>query len=365
MCGEPTNRDVERNHSLTGRGAQSNPTNRFDSVTLEPDHSDLLEGEESGTRASRTQYSRDESQSIISENNSPDLEFRYSLNPYRGCAHGCSYCYARVYHEYLGFSAGLDFETKILFKPDAARLFRDWLRRRRGPCEPVMLSGATDCYQPAEKEFRITRDCLEVALACRQPVSIITKNALILSDVDLLKQLAEYKLVHVAISLTSLDQQLTRKMEPRTSSPAARLRAIHVLSSVGVPTCAFLAPIIPGLNDFEIPSLLKAAKEARASSAKSTVVRLPGAVESVFLEWLARVVPDKAKLVESRIRHVRGGAMYNSSFGSRMTGTGEFASQIRNTFKIFSQKYALDAPLPALDTSRFCRPGEQAQLRLF
>ena len=312
-----------------------------------------------------TQYVRDDSRSIISENESPDLAFRYSLNPYRGCAHGCSYCYARVYHEYLGFSAGLDFESKILYKPNAAALFCDWLRDRRGHCEPVMLSGATDCYQPAEKEFEITRACLDVALEYRQPVSIVTKNALILRDVEVLKQLAAHGLVHVAISLTSLDQELTRRMEPRTSSPRARLRAIQVLTSFGIPTWVFLAPIIPGLNDFEIPALLAAAKDVHAGSAKMTVVRLPGPVENVFLEWLTSVLPSKAHLIESRIRQIRNGALYNSSFGTRMSGTGELASQIRNTFNVFSQKHGLGGTLPPLDTTQFRRPGEQAQLRLF
>ena len=351
---------------IIGRAAQQNPANRFESVVFEEDLSSFESTTADNTpRRIRTQYIPDDSQTIISENNSPDLNFRYSLNAYRGCEHGCSYCYARTYHEYLGYSAGLDFETKILYKPNAANLFRDWLNRKSYECEPVNFAGATDCYQPVEHEFELTRQCLQVAVACNQPITIVTKNAMVLRDLDLLKQLAAKQLIQVNISITSLDQHLIRIMEPRTSYPQARLRAIRELSQSGIPVRALLSPIVPGLNDVEIPKLVQSVADAGANAVRSTVVRLPGAVQTVFFDWLSESLPQKASVVESRIRNIRSGSLHDVSFGTRMTGTGELARQIHNTCRVFAKKCGVDEELPALDNTLFRRPRDAKQGRLF
>ncbi len=350
---------------IVGRAAHSNPANRFESVVLKEDFHEEWKEDYVDSRRIATEFIPDDSKSIISENNSPDLNFRYSLNAYRGCVHGCSYCYARTYHEYLGFSGGTDFETRILYKPKAAQLFTDWLNRKNYQCEHVNFSGGTDCYQPAEKRFALTRQCLEVALACGQPVSIVTKNALVLRDLDILQQLAASNLVQVNISLTTLDQQLSKRMEPQTSSPAARLRTIRTLSENGVPVRALLSPIIPGVNDVEIPRMLEAVSDAKAHSTGSSVVRLPGVVQEIFMQWLQRELPAQASLVESRIRQIRGGDLHDVSFNSRMTGSGEMARQIRATFRLFARKHGVDGTLPLLDTTLFRRPGDTRQRRLF
>ncbi|MBL8827373.1 MAG: PA0069 family radical SAM protein, partial [Planctomycetaceae bacterium] len=311
------------------------------------------------------EYLPDASQSIVSTNDSPDIPFNFSVNPYRGCAHGCPYCYARNTHEYLGLSAGLDFETKILVKHEAPRLLREFLARPSWRCESITFSGVTDCYQPAERQFRLTRGCLEVCLAARQPVSIITKNALITRDLDLLRTMAELNLVHVALSIPTLDAELARVMEPRTSTPAARLRALRELSSAGVPTLVMVAPIIPGLNDSEAPQILATVREAGAIDARFTLLRLPLTVEPVFREWLAREQPLKAEKIEALVRQTRAGKLNRSRFGQRMTGTGEIAEQIRAMFNVFRTKHGF-TELPALDCSQFRVPtGPGDQLRLF
>lgn len=350
--------------SIVGRAANSNPASRFDKVIFEEDLSELEPDDVEHSRREPTQYIVDSSKSIVSENNSPDLNFRFSINPYRGCAHGCSYCYARVYHEFLSMSAGLDFETKILYKPDAAELFRDWLNKQ-STVWPVNFSGATDCYQPVEREFQLTRQCLEVALASRYPITIVTKNALVLRDLDLLKQLSELDLVHVNISVTSLDQSLTRVMEPRTSSPQARLDSIKELADNGIPTRALLSPIIPGLNDFELPTLIEAVCEAGTHAASSTVVRLPGTVEQIFMDWLQRSLPSKADVVESRIRKIRDGELHDSTFSRRMTGTGPIAEQIQQSFSVFAKKHGIGRDLPPLNIDRFAKPKDLQQRMLF
>jgi DNA repair photolyase len=260
----------------------------------------------------------------------------------------------------------LDFETKIVVKHDAPRLFREFLARDAWVPEPVMFSGVTDCYQPAERRFRLTRGCLEVALECRQPVGIVTKNALVVRDLDLLRGLAADDLVRVFVSITTLDAALARDMEPRTSIPAARLRAIGMLAEVGVPVGVMVAPIIPGLNDSEIPSILEAAKKAGAATAGYTLLRLPLTVEPVFTEWLERTQPLKAERILGRIRETRGGKLNRSAFGERMAGTGEIAEQIKSLFRLFKHKHGLDAPLPPADCSRFRPPAPSSgQLRLF
>lgn len=350
-----------------GRGSQIHLANPFHSYHAVADWEHVEHDTDYHQKLEKppTAYLPDATRTVVAENNSPDIQFRYSLNPYRGCSHGCSYCYARPYHEYLGYDAGLDFETKIFVKEQAPELFREWLNRKKYRPEPIAMSGITDCYQPAEKRYRLTRGCLEVALEARQPMTLITKNAMVLRDVDLLQEMAKWNLVRVAISITSLDQSLTRIMEPRTSAPAARLRAIQELSQTGVPTFAMMAPIIPGLNDVEIPGLLKAVKEAGAFSAGYTILRLSRSVKPVFLEWLHRELPDKAAKVESHIRSVRDGEMNNTEWGTRMRGTGLMAEQIEKTFSLFKKKLGLKVEPPSLSTEHFRPPvmkGEQKTL---
>lgn len=312
------------------------------------------------------EYISDTSQSIVSENDSPDIPFRYSLNPYRGCIHGCAYCYARPTHEYLGFSAGLDFETKIVVKVDAARLFRDFLRRKSWKPEPIAFSGVTDCYQPAERRFELTRACVEVALQSRLPIGIITKNTLVLRDLDLLSQMSKLRLIHVAISLTTLDAKLARDMEPRTSTPAARLRAIEQLTDAGIPTRLMVAPIIVGLNDAEIPAILQAGREAGAIAAGYQMLRLPLTVLPVFEEWLFRTQPLKAESIMNKIRSTRDGKLNDATFGRRMSGQGVFSDQVRSMFELFRRKLGYQDDLPARDSSQFQAPiAESGQLRLF
>ncbi|MGE3775729.1 MAG: PA0069 family radical SAM protein [Pirellulaceae bacterium] len=348
-------------------GSSLDPPNRFDKTHSEADYEHLEWDDEylrqSGDRP--VQYLADASKSIVVENNSPDVPFRYSVNPYRGCVHACSYCYARPYHEYLGLNAGLDFETKIFVKHDAAPLFRDFLSRDSWQPEPIIFSGVTDCYQPAERKFRLTRQCLEVANACSQPISIITKNALVLRDVHVLAEMASRRLVHANLSITTLDTELARVMEPRTSTPAARLRAVETLVQAGVPVRVMVAPIIPGLNDHEAPSIMKAASEAGASDAGYVLLRLPLTVEPVFREWLQRTQPLKAAKVENLVRQTRSGKLSDSTWGQRMVGTGEIAEQIKSLFSVFRQKFRF-SHLPPLDCSQF-RPTvpRRGQLRLF
>lgn len=351
-------RDRPTATNIKGRGAQTQPPNPYLQTRCEPCWDDVADDEQLLAQLARpnTVYLPDHSQSIVVENRSPDIAFRYSLNPYRGCAHGCSYCYARPTHEYLGLSAGLDFETKVMVKHDAAKLFRQWLERPAWHVEWIAMSGVTDCYQPAEREFRLTRGCLEVAAECRQPMGIVTKNALVARDLDLLSELAHYDAAHVAISITTLDAALARVMEPRTSSPAARLRTLRELSAAGIPTQVMVAPVIPGLNDSEIPAILEAARQAGATSASYILLRLPTTVVDVFFGWLEKFYPDRLEKVAARVRTTRGGQLYRSEFGSRMRGEGEIARQIEQTFKVFARKLGLDGRPPKLDTSHFRRP---------
>lgn len=340
-------------------GSHLDPPNRFESLRRYPDL-EHLEWDDEYRRAlthRRIEYLEDDSQTIVSENQSPDIPFRYSLNPYRGCAHGCAYCYARPGHEFLGMNAGMDFETRIVVKKDAPRLFQRFLSRKRWRPEPITFSGVTDCYQPAEREFRLTRQCLEVALRFRQPISIVTKNALILRDVDLLTELALLQLVHVYLSITSLDTALARDMEPRTSIPSARLRAVRELAQAGVPTGVLTAPIIPGLNDSEIPTLLDAAREVGATSAGYILLRLPLTVEPVFIEWLQRTRPDEAEKVLQRMRQSRGGQLNSSAWVKRMSGWGAIADQIGDLFRVFRSRCGLDQPLPPHNCDLFEVPS--------
>jgi DNA repair photolyase len=351
-----------------GRGSQINPPNRFGGPHYVADLEQVEHDEEylAGLRNHPTEYLPDHSKTIVTENNSPDVGFRYSVNPYRGCSHGCAYCYARPTHEFLGFSAGLDFETKILVKEAAPDLLRAFLARASWQPEPIALSGVTDPYQPAEREFCLTRRCLEVAAEARQPIGLITKNALVVRDLDILRGMAGTNRVHVNLSITTLDPELARTMEPRTSTPAARLRAVRALAEAGVPVRVLVAPIIPGLNDSEIPAVLAAAKEAGALAAAYTLVRLPLSVAPVFFEWLERTQPTRAKRIESRIKSVRSGKVNDPRFGSRMRGSGEMAEQIAHLFRLFAKKYGLDGGLPPYDCSQFVPPRPKSgQLWLF
>jgi DNA repair photolyase len=351
-----------------GRGANVQPANPYLATRLEADFEHVAGDEEYLAELDRppTEYLPDESQSIVAENNSPDVGFRYSVNPYRGCSHGCSYCYARPGHEYLGFSAGLDFETKIMVKHRAPELLRAWLAQPAWQPETIAYSGVTDCYQPAERQFQITRGCLAVAAECRQPVGIITKNALVTRDLDLLRELAAHGAVRVYISITSLDAQLARTMEPQTSSPQARLRAIRELNAAGVPANLMLAPVIPGLNDSEIPAILTAAREAGAEVAHYTILRLPTTVKDVFLDWLRRSYPDRYDKVEALLRSTRAGSLSDSQFGRRQRGTGNIADLIADTLHIWKKKLGLDTELPPLNCEAFEPPQiNSGQRRLF
>jgi DNA repair photolyase len=351
-----------------GRGSNLAPANRFETVRQEVDYEQLAADDEllANERRVPTVFLPDNAATIIRTNDSPDIPFRFSINPYRGCEHGCAYCYARPTHETLGMNAGIDFETKVLVKHDAAALLRKELNHSRWQPAPIMMSGVTDCYQPAERQFKLTRSILEVLLEARQPVCIITKNALILRDLDLLVPLAERNLVSVALSVTTLDAELARKLEPRTATPAARLRAIRELATAGVPVRAMLAPLIPGLTDNETPAILAAIKDAGARGAGFVMLRLPYAVAPIFTAWLQQHRPLAADRVEGLIRGMRGGQLYKADFGSRMRGSGAYAEGIARSFEIHVRKLGLNQPWSELDTSQF-RPPQMpgSQLRLF
>src|SRR5438309_1236092 len=314
--------------ALHARGAADNPPNRFEKIALQrdPDWNDPDEP------APQTQFFKDRSDSIINYNDSPDVGFEASVNPYRGCEHGCIYCYARPFHEYLGFSAGLDFETKIMVKENAPELLRRELSSPKWKPKVIALSGVTDCYQPVERKLKLTRRCLQVLAEFRNPAVIVTKNHLVTRDADVLRELARHNAAAVFISVTTLDADLRKVMEPRTSPPAGRLSAIESLSKAGIPVGVLVAPVIPGLTDHETPSIIAAAARAGARFAGYVVLRLPHGVGPLFEAWLERQFPEKREKVLNRIRAVRGGALYDARFGKRMTGEGIFAEQIEALF---------------------------------
>jgi DNA repair photolyase len=345
---------------LPGRGTALNPENRYEQVHVEPDPD--IDDE---VPPAPTVYYRDTSRSVLAENDSPDVGFRFSLNPYRGCEHGCIYCYARPSHEYLSFSAGIDFERRIMVKLDAPDLLRRALDSPRWQPQVVALSGNTDCYQPAERALRLTRRCLEVFAEFRNPVSITTKSALVSRDADLLARLAADGAVQVHLSITSLDHQLARRMEPRAASPLRRLDAVRTLRDAGVPVAVMIAPIIPGLNDEEIPRILDAAAAAGAQSAGWLLLRLPAPVDTLFDAWLHEHFPDRRTRVLGRIRECRDGRLSDTAFGRRMRGTGAYAAHIDALFRTVARRSGLDHPLPPVRTDAFCRPhqpGEQLAL---
>jgi DNA repair photolyase len=313
----------------------------------------------------KTQFLRDLSQTIISYNDSPDIPFNASINVYRGCEHGCSYCYARPTHEYLGFSAGLDFESKIMVKEHAPELLRKELSSPKWKPQELAMSGVTDCYQPIERKLQLTRRCLAVLAEFRNPVSIITKNALVTRDLDLLQELAAHRAVHVNISITTLDSELARKLEPRAASPRQRLETIEKLSQAGVPAGVLVAPAIPAINDHDIPGVLAAAKAAGASWAYTEVLRLPFTVAPIFQEWLERHFPDRKEKVLGRIRAIRGGKLNDPRFGSRMRGEGIFADQMHQMFEVARRKAGIPEDGPKLSAASFRRPsGPQLDLDL-
>jgi DNA repair photolyase len=305
---------------------------------------------------------RDDTRSIIATNDSPDVGFAASINPYRGCEHGCPYCYARPTHEYLGFSAGLDFETRIVVKEDAPELLRRELSSPRWRPQVLGVSGVTDPYQPIERRLRLTRRCLEVLTECRNPAAVITKNHLVSRDVDLLGELARHDAAAVFLSITSLDAGLANIMEPRASQPAGRLATLEELSRAGIRAGVLIAPVIPGLNDHEIPAILSAAVRAGARYAGYVILRLPYAVADVFTSWLERHLPDRKERVLGRIRDLRGGRLNESRFGRRMRGEGELAQQIKALFALGCRQAGITGRGPELSTTAFRRPGGTQQL---
>lgn len=345
---------------LRGRGSSSNPKNRFESLERIPEPPE----DSSETSSPQTQFLSDNSKSLIAYNDSPDVGFDASINPYRGCEHGCVYCYARPTHEYLGFSSGLDFESKIMVKEDAPELLRSELSSRRWKPQIVALSGNTDCYQPVEKKKQLTRRCLEVFLDFRNPVVIITKNHLVTRDIDLLSSLAKYQCVGVTISITTLDSQLASAMEPRASTPERRLAAIRALSEAGVPVGYLQAPMIPALTDSEAPAIAQAAAEAGAKFCGYVALRLPFAVKLLFEQWLEQHYPGKKEKVLNRLRSLRAGKLNDPNFKSRMRGEGIFAEQMAELFQLAQNKAGIRERWPKFSTNHFRQPSRD-QLSLF
>jgi DNA repair photolyase len=347
----------QEHDSIRGRGAADNPVNRFAKIRYEPDP-DCPDDDP----APQTVLLRDNSRSIIATNDSPDVGFGASINPYRGCENGCAYCYARPTHEYLGFSAGLDFETKILVKEDAPELLRKELSSPKWRPQVLGLSGVTDPYQPAERRLRLTRRCLEVLAEFRNPVGVVTKSRLVTHDIDLLGELARHGAAAVFVSVTSLDGDLARILEPRATQPAGRLAAIAELARAGIPTGVMVAPVIPGLTDHEIPAILDAAAQAGACRAGYTLLRLPHGVAGLFESWLERHFPHKKEKVLGRIRAMRDGKLNDPRFGSRMRGEGPLAEQIRALFLLGCRKAGIPRGGPSLSTAAFRRPGGTQRL---
>jgi DNA repair photolyase len=323
--------------SFKGRGALSNPPVRFESTAIEPIDDGWHLAEEGPASVPQTVLP-DRAKSVITTNNSPDVGFDQSINPYRGCSHGCVYCFARPTHAYLGLSPGLDFETRLFYKDNAVALLRAELSKRNYVCKTIALGINTDGWQPLEKQMEVTRSVLAVLAECRHPVSIVTKSALVVRDLDLLQDMARDRLVSVMVSITSLDDNIKRTLEPRTASPGARLKVIEQLSAAGVPVGVMVAPVIPSLTDHEMEHILEAAKAAGASSAGYTLLRLPHEVKDLFREWLAEHHPDRAAHVMSLINQSRGGKDYQAEFGTRMVGTGVFAQLLRKRFEVAKRK---------------------------
>jgi len=356
---------MNRYSKYKGRGALTNPTGRFEARTYEACEDEWTTEDDIPERPV-TRVRVDPSKGIISKNDSPDIPFHLSMNPYKGCEHGCIYCFARPYHAFWGLSPGLDFETQLFTKPEAAQRLRETFARRGYRPEPIALGTATDPYQPIERRYEVTRRLLEVLLEHRHPVGIVTKNALVLRDLDLLSELAERRLVHVYFSVTTLDASLARSMEPRASAPHRRIRAIADLSAAGVPTGVLFSPVVPGLNDHELELVLEAGAAAGARGAGSMLLRLPHELKDLFEEWLEAHHPLRRERVLTLLRSCRDGALYRSAFGERMRGTGPYAELIRQRYQRALRRYGLDERRYDFDTSAFVRPErDPRQLPLF
>lgn len=353
---------IENNEFFKGRGAQINTHNKFLKNKYVADHQEGID--ELMMQNSATQILEEHPKNIVSKSNSPDLPFMLSINPYQGCEHGCLYCYARNSHEYYGFSAGLDFERKIIVKRNAAALLEEYFNRKGYTPSVIMMSGNTDCYQPIERKLKITRSLLKVFLKYRHPVSIISKNNLIGRDTDILEELARLDLVHVAVTLNSLDESLRQKLEPRTVTGQSRIRLITRLTGLNIPVRLMCAPIIPGLNSDEIPAVIKAAADAGAASASYTLVRLNGAIAGVFTDWVQKAYPDRAEKVLHMIASCHGGKLNDSRWGTRMRGEGNIAESIDQLFRISVNKYMKNRSLRPLNMNLFC-PSSGKQLNLF
>lgn len=349
-----------------GRGARSNASGRFESLTHhEFDDGWTLDGDEDEPAQLRTELQVDASRTIIARNDSPDIGFDRSINPYRGCEHGCIYCFARPSHAYLGLSPGLDFETQLFFKPEAAKLLEKELSKPSYRCQRIQLGANTDPYQPIERKLKITRGVLEVLARFNHPVTITTKNALVTRDIDILGPMGRENLAAVAVSITTLDRKLHRSMEPRASVPEQRLRAIRELAAAGVPATVSFAPCIPGLNDHEMEAVMQQAAEAGAVGAHYVALRLPYEIKDLFREWLATDHADRASRVMSLVRQMRGGKDYDSTWGKRGVGEGPVAALMARRFRAACKRYGLDRPRTPMDVTRFRRPstgGEQMSL---
>lgn len=344
---------MEEKKPIRGRGTADNPANRFEGVYTDYE----VDGESGEKPRPDTRYYPDDTKNILSRNSSPDLSFEYGLNPYRGCEHGCVYCYARPTHEYLGFSAGLDFESRIMVKYDAPEKLRERFSSPRWKPETIMMSGVTDPYQPVERKLELTRRCLGVMAEFLNPVSVITKNHLVTRDLDHLSELAQAGAVHVTLSVTTLDRELGRIMEPRTSSPPRRLEAIRRLTEAGIPAGVNVAPVIPGLTDHELPAILEAAREAGAVRAGYIIVRLPHGVKDLFSEWLEQHMPERKEKVLNRLRDMRDGELNSSEFGKRFRGEGHFAKQVESLFRVHVKRLGYNEHIAPLNVSSFRRKG--------
>jgi len=343
-----------------GRGAQYNTHNRFSKNTVVQEHVEGIDDWEEEN--AKTQFIPVMAKTIVNKVESPDVAMMYSMNPYQGCEHGCIYCYARNSFEYWGYSAGLDFEQKILYKPNAPELLRKFLMHPKWEPVPISLSGNTDCYQPAEKKFRLTRQLLEVCNEFNQPVGMITKNALVLRDLDLLKEMGEKQLISILVSVTSLDENLRRKMEPRTATGLQRIKVIESLSKAGIRAGVMLGPMIPGLNEHEMQSIIQKATDAGAVFSAYTFIRLNGAIKDLFHDWLYKNFPDRGDKVWHLIQSGHGGTVNDSRYGVRMRGEGAIAELVRQQYKKYTALYGLNMERWDLDASQFRRPGSQMSL---
>ncbi len=337
------------------RGAQHNPLNRFLQQAYVSRYPEGID--EPAEVLPRTQVFFERARAVVNEVSSPDLGMMYSVNPYQGCEHGCAYCYARTTHEYYGFSSGLDFESKIMVKQNAPALLEKFLQRPSWKPSPIALSGNTDCYQPLERKLQITRRLLEVLWRYRNPVSLITKNRLIMRDVDLLQKMARLDLVHVYISITTLDEELRRVMEPRTATACMRLQTVRELSAAGIPVGVMIAPIVPGLNDHEIMKIAEAAAANGARVMGYTVVRLNGSIGEVFEKWLRKSFPDRFDKVWNQIKSLHGGAVHDSRFGKRLSGEGRWAEVIRQTVRVAQRRFFSTRTMPGYNYKLFRRTG--------